>query len=199
MKKNLKVGLATLAAGVLGCGVLCEQAQAIPINGSIQFGGSATASGPSPGSPVNIIFANPWQVTGRLGDYSPVTVGTSATFNNFSFTGDGVGALLSAGVTPLWSFSFGGLNYSFDLASLSSGHTEAGSMAFSGNGTAHIDGFDPTPAAWSMEGAGNNFNFEISFSTTTPVGAVPEGGTTMALFGIGLAAILFLRRQLRLP
>jgi hypothetical protein len=51
---------------------------------------------------------------------------------------------------------------------------------------------------WSLQGAGTNFAFRISTSTTTAVGAVPEGGTTMALFGIGLAVVLFLHRQLKL-
>lgn len=71
-------------------------------------------------------------------------------------------------------------------------------MSFTGSGIAHADGFDDTPASWSLQGAGTNFAFRISTSTATAVGAVPEGGTTMALFGIGLAVVLFLRRQLRL-
>ena len=199
--KKISLVLATLAVAVLGCGVFCDQAQAIPnpINGSVQFFGSATPSGASGGGSTTINFTNPWHTLNGLGIYSGIPMGVSTTFTNFSFTGDGAGAVLSAPpIAPLWSFSSGGVDYSFDLQTLTNGHSEAGSMSFTGTGIAHATGFDDTAASWALQGAGSNFSFVISTSTTTAIG-VPEGGTTMALFGIGLAAILFLRRQLRLP
>jgi hypothetical protein len=197
---KINVVLVTLAA-VLSCSVFCEQAQAIanPINGSIQFFGDATPSGASPGAPTTITFNGPWHTLNGLGTYAGVPLGVNAAFSNFGFTGDGVGAALSAPpIAPLWSFSSGGVNYSFDLHTLTDGHTTTGSMSFSGTGIAHATGFDDTFASWALQGAGTNFALRISTSTTTAIGAVPEGGTTMALFGIGLAAILFLRRRLGL-
>jgi hypothetical protein len=195
----MKSFLAALAVALLGCGVLCEQAQAVPINGSVQFFGSATPSGASPGAPITVNFTNPWHTLSGLGIYSGIPVGVVATFTNFDFTGDGSGATLSAPpIVPLWSFSFGTptVAYSFDLLSLTNGHTEAGSMSFSGIGTAHATGFDDTSAAWSLQGAGTNFAFRISTSTTTAIGNVPESGTTVALLGIALVGIAILRRQL---
>src|SRR6476646_3522641 len=122
MKKTMNLGLAILAGAVLSCGVFCDQAQAIanPINGSIEFFGSATPSGSSPGSPINVVFSNPWHTLAGTGDYAAAGIpfGTTTTFSNFSFTGDGTGASLTGSVVPLWSFSFNGISYSLDLHSL---------------------------------------------------------------------------------
>ena len=199
MKKTINVVFTTLAVVLLGCGVLCEQAQAVamPINGSVQFFGSAVPNGASPGTPVTVNFTNPWHTLNGLGIYSGIPMGVSATFTSFDFTGDDVGAALSAPpIVPLWSFSFGGVDYSFDLHALTNGHTDAGSMSFTGTGIAHATGFAETAASWSLQGSGNNFNFQISTSTTAAIGAVPEGGTTAALLGISVVALLILRRQL---
>lgn len=200
MNKTIKAVLATLAVALLGCGVLCEQAQAIPlpINGSVQFFGSATPSGSSPGTPVSVHFNNPWHTLNGLGIYAGVPSGVTATFNDFTFTGDGSLATLGGPDTPLWNFSFGGITYSFDLMHLSNGHTEPGSMSFSGDGIAHATGFADTFAMVALQGSGTNFAFQISTSTTTGIGNVPESGTTLALFGIALVGIVMLRRQLSL-
>jgi hypothetical protein len=201
MNKITNTVLAALAIGLLGSGVLCEQAQAIPITGSIEFVGSATPSGASPGL-ITVHFNNPWHTLAGTGIY--LTAGipslTPATFNDFSFTGDGSLAVLTGPDVPLWTFSFGGETYSFDLLALTNGHTEAGSMSFSGTGIAHASGvtaFDDTPATVALQGSGQNFTFSISTSTTTSTG-VPDGGTTVGLLGIALVGIAILRRQLRL-
>lgn len=202
MKKTVKAGLVTIAIGLLGCSVLCEQAQATFITGSIQFMGSATPSGASPGSPVTIHFTNPgWHAIGTTGVYSTLAVpsNTPVIFNDFSFTGDGLSAALSAGAAPLWSFTLGATTFSFDLSKLTNGHTAADSMSLTGSGTAHITGFDDTAATIGFQGAGQNFNFTFSSSTTTSRGvAVPETGTTLALLALGLAGIVMVRRQLGL-
>jgi hypothetical protein len=190
MNKTMKTVLTAVAIAFLGCSVLSERAQALPqITGDIGFFGAAAASGASPGFPVTITFTNPWSVLSGTGDYAGVPFGTPATFTNFSFTGDGAGATLGAANTPEWSFSFGGVNYSFDLLSLTNGHTGASaggtSMAFSGIGTVHATGFEDTPATWALQGSGQGFNFTLSSSTTA---AVPEGGV-MSLLGLGLALL----------
>jgi hypothetical protein len=200
MSKITNTVLAALAIGLLGSGVLCEQAQAIPITGSVEFFGSATPTGASPGLPISVHFTNPWHPLAGIGVYAGVTSGTPATFNDFSFTGDGSLAVLTGTVAPLWTFSFGGETFSFDLLALTNGHTEAGSMSFSGTGIAHGSGvtaFDDTPATIALQGSGQNFNFSISTSTTTSIG-VPDGGTSVGLLGIALVGIVILRRQLRL-
>jgi hypothetical protein len=193
MNRTMKTFVAVMAVGFIGCSIVCERAQALPsITGSIGFTGPASASGASPGSPINITFTNPWQVAGfpaPTGTYAGIPGTTLANFANFSFTGDGAGASLVASTMPEWSFSFNGINYSFDLLTLTTGHTESsggvGSMAFTGTGTVHADGFEDTPASWGLHGSGQGFNFELSGSTTA---AIPEGGV-LSLLGLGFALL----------
>ena len=178
-----------ISKGLLGYGICLflivaafPHAQAVPISGSASFLGTATASGPSGGGTTTINFSNNWNFLTGTGTFSGIPQ-TAATLHNFSFTGDGTSVNLSAQVLPLWSFTSGGNNYSFDLLSLSSGHTEAGSMAFTGAGTLHATNFDNTPASFGMTGSGTNFVYTLSFITNT---AVPEP-STFALAGFGLA------------
>lgn len=177
-----------LAVTFLNCGFLCEQTQAAnPIVGSVEFFGSVTPSGSSAGPPVMVHFNNPWHTLAGTGIYAAAGIpfGTSAIFNDFAFTGDASTAILLSPATPLWTFSFGGITYSFDLLNLTNSHTELGSMSFSGSGVAHATGFDDTVAAIAFQGAGNNFSFEISTSTTA---SVPEGGV-MGLLILGFALL----------
>ena len=190
MKMAMKTILAILAGGLL----LCQQTQADPATGAIEFFGSATASGPSGGTPVTIDFLNGWQTLAGTGSYGTVPPGTATTFNDFTFVGDGVAAMLLAPDTPIWTFTVGGTTYSFDLLALTNGHVESGAMAFSGTGIAHITGFDPTPASFALQGAGTGFDFTLSSSTTA---TIPEGSTTVLLvLGLVLVGIVTLRQKL---
>ena len=171
--------LAIMGIISLGFGILGSAAQADPIVGSIEFFGSATPSGASTGFPVTVHFNDAWHTLLGDGIYAGVPFATAATFNDFDFTGDGAtAALFTPPIAPLWSFSFNGVDYSFDLQVLTNAHTEAGSMSFTGTGIAHAAGFDDTPAAWALQGAGNNFSFQISTSTTS---SVPESGVNILL------------------
>jgi hypothetical protein len=194
MNKATKTILAIFTVGILGCGVLCQQTQAQgPITGAIQFFGGATASGASDGGPITIAFSNPWDVLQGTGDYAGIPFGTDATFSDFTFTGDGIAATLSGPVVPLWIFADGGLTYSFDLLQLTNGHSESGSMSFSGIGVAHITGFSDTIASFGLQGSGTGFNFQLSSSTTA---AVPETGTSIVLaLGLLFVAVETRRRK----
>ncbi len=177
MIKASKIVCLALSIALLA-GISSRHAQADPIDGAIQFFGAADASGSSVGPPVTIHFINPWHSLAGIADYSAIPFGTPTMFTDFTFIGDGTAVTLLSPVT-LWSFTFGGLNYSFDLLSLSNGHTADGSMSFTGEGIAHITGRADTEGSFSLQGAGNHLEFELSSSTTS---TVPEGTTTALLF-----------------
>ena len=189
MNKTMKTILAILAGGLL----LCQQTQAAPITGAVEFFGSASASGPS-GPPDTIHFTNPWHTLAATGSYAVVLTGTDTTFNDFTFIGDGSAATLVGTDSPIWTFTVGPTTYSFDLLALTNGHVDAGSMAFTGSGIAHITGFDATPASFALQGAGTGFDFTLSSSTTA---TIPEGSTTVLLvLGLVLVGIVTLRKKL---
>ena len=186
----MKTILAILAGGLL----FCQQTQAAPISGAIEFFGSATASGPSGGTPDTIHFLDPWHSLATTGSYTGILTGTDTTFNDFTFIGDGSAAMLLGTDSPIWTLTVGATTYSFDLLSLTNGHVEAGSMAFTGTGIAHVTGFDPTPASFALQGAGTGFDFTLSSSTTA---TIPEGSTTVLLvLGLVLVGIVTLRQKL---
>jgi hypothetical protein len=186
----MKTILAVLTGGLL----LCQQTHAVLISGSIQFSGSATASGPSGGNPVTIHFVDPWQTVAGIGSYATVPPMTPTTFNDFTFTGDGTGAMLNGPDMPIWTFTIGATTYSFDLLALTNGHVQPGSMNFNGTGIAHITGFDDSPAFFALQGAGTNFDFTLSSSTTsTPT---PDGGATVVMLAVGLVLVELVRRTI---
>ena len=188
MRKTVNIILLGLAGAAGNCVFLCEPAQAQnPIVGDIEFIGSTTPSDSSLGPPVVVHFNNPWHTLAGTGIYAAagIPAGTPATFNDVSFTGNGSTVNLVAPDEPLWTFSFNNITYSFDLLTLTNGHTEPGSMSFTATGIAHATGFDDTFATFALQGAGNNFSFQISTSTTS---SVPEAGVT-ALLGVGIAIL----------
>jgi hypothetical protein len=180
--------------GALAAG---SSAMADTINGTIQFRGDGSATvvaGVTTFTP-----SNPWDTIYTSGDYSGVPLGTDATKSPIAYTGTGLGATLVAPVTPEWTFTLGGPGgtvYSFNLTTLTSALTSAGSVSMSGVGVAHIDGFEDTVATWSLQGTGNGFSFEAAAQSTSAFGErVPDGGTTAALLGVGILGLGALRRK----
>jgi hypothetical protein len=163
------------------------QVPAAPISGSISFFGSSMASGPSGQGTTTISFGDNWASVAGIGTYSSIPFMTPAAFNNFSFTGDGTSVSLTAPVVSLWSLAFAGHSYSFDLLSLTNGHVDQGSMAFTGTGLLHATGFDDTLGSFGMTGSGNDFMYTLSFVT---VSAVPEATSLVPAALLALSAIL---------
>ena len=195
--KKTKTILALVACGLLMGGAFSQVYAGTPISGSISFFGSATASGSTGPGSTTIDFGNNWDFLTGTGIYTSILFLTPATFTDFSFTGDGLAAALGGPVAPLWSLTYSGNTYTFDLLSLTSAHVDQGSMAFTGNGLLHATGYDNTAASFGLTGSGNNYVFTLSF--TTDAATVPEPNSA-ALVGVGLAlcaAAIYYRRRNR--
>ncbi len=185
--------IAILSAGI--CGLLIQAAQADPITGQINMGGTATLNSPSLGSATADLGNSAVVISGTAsGSYSGVPQGTSVpTFNGFAFTG--------ASVSPLWSFTVGSWTYSFDL---SSDHVVAQSdnfLALSGLGTLNITGtgspYVATPGEWTFQitdSQGSSTIDQFSFSGSN--NPVPDGAVTAELLGGTLLAVAMIRRKI---
>jgi hypothetical protein len=97
---------------------------------------------------------------------------------------------------PLWTFTYGGFTYSFSLTSLTIVSQTSGSLTITGTGvfTSSNPAIDSTTATWTFTASGGEAKLTISQST--PTTSVPESGSTLALFAVGLLGIAVLGRKL---
>jgi len=180
MKKTL--AMIAVAAAILG---FSASVQANPINGSLNFtGGIMTYNSTAVTS-----FGGTTTVAGGAvaptGDYIG-TQGATVTFVPGGFTFSPLGI-----VNPLWTFSVGGVNYSFALNSVTS-VTEVGgplpSLHVEGWGMLHIDGgFTDTTGFFSLSSTGTGSSFGFVAANV----AVPDGGNTLMLLGSALSVLGF--------
>jgi hypothetical protein len=195
---------------VLGAAIIAFTAsvQAAQVTGTIQITGDVTlntmslltaTSATFPGSPDGDV------VSGTLA-YATVPAGTDVEFSNFTFAATGPQV-----VAPLWTFTTGGLTYTFNLANITS-ITRAtpvpgiDTLSITGLGTVNIVGagspYELTNATWSFNvtdtsGGGNTtFNFAFNDSNTAVPGTtVPEDGLSVILLGAALSGLALLRRR----
>ena len=131
-----------------------------------------------------ITLSNP-QVQTRSGTFSSVSTGTAASFSAFTFSPTPVS------VPSLWSFSSGGINYSFDLTSFTLNSQNSSFLDLEGTGILHASGYADTQATFSITdtGAGTaNVTFGASFT------AVPEPAAVSLLGLAGVVAVAVRRR-----
>jgi hypothetical protein len=182
-----KLLLAILAAGLATSAFTSQQAQGTMINGAITFAGGAVYDTTSLATATRVNTFSDVTVMSRDGDFSSfVNVGDSVTMGTpYIF-------MPSTPTPGLWSV--GGFTY--DLATSTVVLQNADFLVITGTGTVSGNGFDPTPGIWNFTSQSPDANGVFSFSASNgSTGGVPDGGTTVALLGIGLFGVEMLRRK----
>jgi hypothetical protein len=195
MKNPTKTLTAAFAVALLACGVLSHRAAAVPITGQVTMGGTAMLNNMSLGSATAATAFSGVTVNNPANGSYAGTAGSAVTFNAFSWNPS------SAPVSPLWSFISGGRTYQFNLTSLTVVSQSNSFLNIAGLGSLTIvgpGGFDPTTGAWSFTisqaGGGPSADFQFGFQSSN--NAIPEGGSALALLGISLVCVEFVRRKL---
>jgi hypothetical protein len=180
----MKNSLIRIAAALLLALAISSAAKADPINGTIGFIGTNFSTDDNADFTLATKFTSFTAYTSGpgTGDYSSVTTFLPVTFTPFSFS--------DSGVTPLWSFTLSGITYSFDATTVSV-QTTPNSIIAQGNGIASITGKDDTAGSWIITANGIG-GAALTFSAST---AVPDGGMTAMLVGLGLVGMSFFARR----
>ena len=196
MKNLTKTILTLITAGLVLTIVSTQEAQAAKITGRLDIAGSALFDSSALQSVTQVVtwrdifgnlgFSNVASVTGSyvglvgLGD--EVTMATPWIFTP------------STNTPGLWSVD----GFTFNLTSATVVMQTATFLNITGVGTVSGNGFTITNARWafSVQNAGGGTGDFFSFSANT-ASTVPDGGSAVALLGISLVAIEFVRRKLR--
>jgi hypothetical protein len=189
-----KTILAMLVIGFISCALFSEQAQAIPITGTIDMSGTATLNNTLLGSATAATPFTAVTVGGAPTGAFAGTFGSSVTWSAFSWPSNVL-------VAPLWTFVSGANTYSFDLANVSVFSQDNDFLNLKGSGTLHVTGFDDTPGTWSFTisnpTGGAHPDFMFTFANSQTATGVPDGGMTVALLGIAFVGLEGLGRMLR--
>ena len=176
-----------LAIGFISCALFSEQAQATPITGGITFFGTVTLDGDA--NTATMVTA----YLGLGGTGSPFVASADGSFT-------GLAGFAATFAVP-WSFNSGPVanfwsvdGFVFNLIASSITVQAGGSLIVDGTGTITGPGFDATAGSWHFTTQNPSAEGVFSFSGAT--GAVPDGGSAVALLGLALVGIEVLRRKL---
>jgi hypothetical protein len=156
---------------------LIASAKALPsITGDINFDGIAkTDTGNLATATAFTSISGVSVVPVEDGTYAGTT-GAPATFTPFSFS--------AAAVTPLWTFTWGGVTYTFDATSVTVVTQIKGFLNLQGSGWAMATGYANTLGSWSITDTGKQATVTFGSAAT-----VPDSGATALLIGLGLAGV----------
>lgn len=94
-------------------------------------------------------------------------------------------------ISNLWAVG----GFSFDLESATINHQSGAFIAITGTGTVSGNGYDPTQASWFFTANQPLTDGRFAYSAGTATAAVPDGGSAIALLGLALGGMEFLRRR----
>lgn len=193
LKTTLMLGAVTLALG------FSTAANAAFINGTINFSSGAgtglllrDAGGGNTTNLAAAVGVNNWgtpQVDLTSGNFTVIPSGTAATFTAPWIFDP------STATSPLWSVTFGGTTFTFNLTSSTIQVRNSVALYVTGTGTVTGTGFQATPGTWSFSPSNRpDGQGRFSWAGSTGTG-VPDGGTTVALLGGALLGLAGLRRK----
>ncbi|MDH3588113.1 MAG: hypothetical protein OEQ74_01790 [Gammaproteobacteria bacterium] len=185
-RKNSRGLLVRLAAIVVLAFPL--GASAVPITGGIGFSGLFNPTGGTGlGDATGISFSNAFVAT-TSGIYAgiPAPFATVANFTDFQFS-----PLAPDPVDPLWTVSFGGVDYSFSLEDVSVDFQDNNELNLSGSGILSATGFDDTAGTWEFSG---NTAGTILFSFSSISAAAASEPGILFLLAMGLPMLGVARR-----
>jgi hypothetical protein len=188
---NMKLSqtiLTVLATGAIIFGLFTQAVEAVPITGDIDFYGSVTLDTTSLATAMKVVSWSETRVGSTSGSYTAIPLDNPATFlPNYIFNP-------ASPQTPLWTTSFGGVTFSFNLLTSTIVSQSATFLNVRGTGTVTGTGFDPTFGLWSFTlrspDGGTNQTFRFGSA------ALPDGGSALAFLGMALVAVEALRRRL---
>ncbi len=162
----------------VGLFALATSALAVPISGSIGFGGEYTHNGTSNLSDATTITPTTALVFGATGDFGAITSGTAASHSPFTFDP------ITTPVLGLWSVG----GFTFDLTSMILLNQSAITVGLKGAGVMKSAGFEDTDFTWVF--TANQAGTTLTFSSGNANVPAPGIALLMAfgLAGIGVAS-----------
>jgi len=166
---------------------LLSSAQATPITGMLNIGGTATFDTTSLATAHSATFTDAIVLGGNSGTFAGFAIGTPVVMASYTFDPSTI-------TNGLWSVN----GFTFNLLSSTVKQRDAEFLSVSGTGIiTGPPGFDPTPGVWAFtsQNAGGLPHDTFSFSANTCSTAVPDGGMTLALLGGGLMGLAAFRAK----
>lgn len=173
--------------------VVTGVASAVPIDGTIKFGGDLTFDFAT--NTVDILGDDAYVTADPTGSFSSISAGDTAIYNDFTYDP-------FAAVSPLWSigdfsFSLNQITYIGEYTDLSGNQY----LALAGEGIFSGTGFDDTAGTWTF--SANDVFGQFAFSSVntgdtvfTTASTIPEPGTAL-LLGVGLVGFGISRKLLK--